>query len=182
MRAAAPAAASSPVPSCSLFLRAASLLMQELKTRRSGLKAWPVLGITFIQALLLLAHWFIYRTWIVFWWPLSPAAALALRVALFLLSFSFIAAALLGFYFANRLVTFLYKLAAVWLGLLNFFFLAACLCRLAWVRFSPCGAATRPAPNRRRPLCPGGSHQHLRPAQCPPGAHPARLHPTAQPA
>jgi predicted MPP superfamily phosphohydrolase len=94
------------------------------------LKAWPVVGIVLMQGILFCAHWFIYHTWIVFWWPLSPLAALALRWALFLLALSFIAAALLGFYSANRVVTVLYRLAAVWLGLLNFLFLAACLCWL----------------------------------------------------
>lgn len=94
------------------------------------MKAWPLVGIVLMQALLLLAHWFIYHTWIIFF---GPSAALALRTALFLLAFSFIAAALLGFYSANRLVTLLYRLASVWLGLLNFFFLAACLCWLSWL-------------------------------------------------
>jgi hypothetical protein len=106
--------------------------MQELKTRRSGLKAWPVLGIALMQLLLLAAHWFIYRTWIDFWQPLGPLASLALGAVLFLLAFSFIAAALLGFYFSNPLVKLLYRLATVWLGLLNFFFMAACLSWLAW--------------------------------------------------
>ena len=54
----------------------------------------------------------------------------ALQTAIFLLAFSFMAAALLGFYFTGPLVKLLYRLAAVWLGLLNFFFLAACLCWL----------------------------------------------------
>ncbi|MGD0938066.1 MAG: metallophosphoesterase [Terracidiphilus sp.] len=94
------------------------------------MKAWPVVGIALMQGFLLLAHWFIYRTWIVFWWPLSPAAMLALRVAITLLAFSFVAAALLGFTFQNKPVALLYRLASVWLGFLNFFFLAACLCRL----------------------------------------------------
>jgi predicted MPP superfamily phosphohydrolase len=84
-----------------------------------------------MQAFLLAAHWFIYHTWIAFWWPLSPSATLALRAVLFVLAFSFIAAALLGFHHANRPVTLLYRLAAVWLGFLNFFFWAACLCWLA---------------------------------------------------
>ena len=89
-----------------------------------------MVGIALMQGFLLLAHWFIYQTWIVFWWPLSPMATLALRTALTLLAFSFVAAALLGFSFANRPVTLLYRLASVWLGFLNFFFLAACLCWL----------------------------------------------------
>jgi hypothetical protein len=84
-----------------------------------------------MQCPLCLAHWFIYRTWIVFWRPLSPSATLALGTALFVLAFSFIAAALLGFNYANRLVTVLYRLASVWLGFLNFFFWAACLCWIA---------------------------------------------------
>ena len=41
------------------------------------MKAWPILGILIVQALLCLAHWFLYSTWIAFWWPLSPAAACA---------------------------------------------------------------------------------------------------------
>lgn len=94
------------------------------------MKTWPVLGITFIQFLLLLAHWFIYHTWVVFWWPLSAPATLALRTSIFLLAFSFMTAALLGFYYTNWLVKLLYRLAAIWLGLLNFFFFAACLCWL----------------------------------------------------
>jgi hypothetical protein len=81
-----------------------------------------------MQGLLLAAHWFIYRTWIAFWWPLTPRATLELRAALLTLAFSFIAAALLGFYSSSRMVSWLYRIAAVWLGLLNFFFWAACLC------------------------------------------------------
>jgi predicted MPP superfamily phosphohydrolase len=105
--------------------------VQELKGGGSGLKAWPVLGIVVVQTFLFLVHWFIYHTWIVFWCPLSPLTTLVLQTALWLLAFSFIAAALLGFYFGNRLVTLLYRIASVWLGLLNFFFMAACLCWLA---------------------------------------------------
>ena len=84
-----------------------------------------------MQVFLLAAHWFIYRTWIAFWLPISPQAALALRDILFVLAFSFITAALLGFRHANRPVTLLYRIAAVWLGFLNYFFWAACLCWLA---------------------------------------------------
>jgi predicted MPP superfamily phosphohydrolase len=92
------------------------------------LKAWPVVGIALMQVLLLAAHGFIYHTWIAFWGPLTPQATLALRITLLVLAFSFITAALLGFYSASRVVTVLYRVAAVWLGFLNFFFVAACLC------------------------------------------------------
>jgi predicted MPP superfamily phosphohydrolase len=108
----------------------AILSVQELKQGEPGLRAWPVVGIATIQALLLAAHWFLYHTWISFWWPLSPLALLALQTALWLLAFSFITAALLGFRSSSRLVTLLYRIAAVWLGLLSFFFWAACLCWL----------------------------------------------------
>ena len=84
-----------------------------------------------MQVFLLAAHWFIYHTWVAFWQPLSPHAMLALRAILFVLAFSFITAALLGFHHANRPVTLLYRIAAVWLGFLNYFFWAACLCWLA---------------------------------------------------
>ena len=58
-------------------------------------------------------------------------------------------AALLGFRFSNWLVALIYQIAAVWLGLLNFFFVAACLC---WfVDFAI------------RLLLPGAAHLHARP-------------------
>lgn len=94
------------------------------------MKAWPLVGIALMQALLLAAHWFIYRTWIDFWPPPSHLAEAVLREVVLLLAFSFMIAALLGFNHANRAVNLFYKFAAVWLGFLNFFFWAACLC---WV-------------------------------------------------
>ena len=92
------------------------------------MKAWPVLGVAFIQVILLLAHWFVYLTFIAFWGNLSLSSTHALGIAMLVLSFSFVLAALLGFRYSNAPVAVLYKVAAVWLGLLNFFFLAACLC------------------------------------------------------
>ena len=94
------------------------------------MKAWPFLVIAIVQSFLFLAHWFLYRTWIAFWFPLSPQATLALRTGIFLLAMSFIVAALLGFRYTNPFVSTFYRAAAIWLGLLNFFFWAACLC---WV-------------------------------------------------
>jgi predicted MPP superfamily phosphohydrolase len=97
------------------------------------LKAWPILGVTFVEAVLLLAHWFIYHTVIVFMaGDLGPGATLFAMDALSALAFSFIVAALLSFRFSNLAVNALYKIAAVWLGFLNYFFFAACLCWLTW--------------------------------------------------
>jgi predicted MPP superfamily phosphohydrolase len=106
-----------------------------MEARRFRLKAWPVLGIAFMQGFLLLAQWFIDRTWIDFRGLSGPFAFPALQAVLYLLTASFIVAALLGFYFANPLVRLIYKIAAIWLGMLNFFFLAACLSWLAYFAF-----------------------------------------------
>jgi uncharacterized protein len=103
-----------------------------MEGRRSGLKAWPLLAVFIIQVLLFLAHWFLFHTWIAFWPGLDLAVRADLRTALFVLSFSFIAAALLSFRFSNFAITFFYKIAAIWLGFLNYFFYAACLSWLAW--------------------------------------------------
>ena len=93
------------------------------------MKAWPVLGIFLMQSFLLLVHWFIFHTLAIFVGnSLGPAATLALRAVLFVLAFSFIAAALLSFRYSNWLVVGLYRIGVVWLGFLNFFFLASCLC------------------------------------------------------
>lgn len=124
--------------------------MQELKQGDTGLRAWPVVGIALMQAFLLAAHWFIYYTCISFWPTLSPMAVLLLRTSLLLLAFTFVPAALLAFFHANRLVTLFYRLAAVWLGFLNYFFLAACfswlasfaLALLGWHSNKPLIAAT----------------------------------------
>lgn len=96
------------------------------------MKAWPVLGVVLIQVILLLAHWFLFHTWIAFWPGLGPRAALELRTALLVLALSFVAAALLNFRFSDAAVQLLYKVAAVWLGFLNFLFLGACLSWPAW--------------------------------------------------
>lgn len=95
------------------------------------MKAWPVLAIAFIEALLLFAHWLIFRTVVLFFrGSLNPSSTLVARDALFVLSLSFVVAALLGFRFSNLPVRLFYLIAAIWLGLFDFFFLASCLC---WV-------------------------------------------------
>lgn len=113
------------------------------------MKAWPILGILIVQAFLCLAHWFLYFTWIRFWWPMTPAAAFNLRVALIVLSLVFIICALLGFRYTNWVVALFYQIAAVWLGLVNFFLVAACV---AWVLDLVLGVAL-----------PFAGHQHALP-------------------
>jgi predicted MPP superfamily phosphohydrolase len=122
--------------------------MQSFKQENFALRAWPILAITFIQVILFLAHWFLYHTLVVFFSPVSPAALLGLREALFLLAFSFIVAALLSFRFSSLPVTLLYKFAAAWLGFLNFFFLAACLSWLLWYALEFSGLRVDPVRSR----------------------------------
>jgi predicted MPP superfamily phosphohydrolase len=96
------------------------------------LKVWPVFGIAAMQLLLCLFHWFLYHTWIAFWGAPASGADLALRAALTVLAFSFVAAALLSFRSAGAIATLLYRVAAVWLGFLNYLFWAACASWIAW--------------------------------------------------
>ena len=84
--------------------------------------------VVIIQSILLLAHWFIYRTWIDFRAVADPPGVTVPQAALALLSVSFVAASFLAFRYFNGFVRAFYTIAAVWLGMVNFFFLAACLC------------------------------------------------------
>jgi predicted MPP superfamily phosphohydrolase len=104
----------------------------QLWRKEDSLKTWPVFSIFVIQTILLVAHWFLYHTWIEFWDAPTPIAVLALRIVLLLLAFSFVVAAMLSFKYSNPVVTAVYKLAAVWLGFLNYLFFAACL---SWLAF-----------------------------------------------
>ena len=96
------------------------------------MKARAVVAIAIIQSILLLAHLFLYLTWTGFCDTPAPAALLALRLSLTILAFSFVAAALLSYYFDGLLVTALYRVAAVWLGFLNYLFFGAVLTQIAW--------------------------------------------------
>ena len=83
-----------------------------------------------IQSILFVAHWFVYETWRVFRAVPDPPGITRLQVALAVLSVSFVAATLLAFRYSNRWVRWFYRMAGVWLGVLNFCFVAACAC---WV-------------------------------------------------
>ena len=85
-----------------------------------------------IQSVLFLAHFFLYETW-----AFLPAAnesygASWLKLALGLLSVSFVAASLLAFRYTNPTLRAFYRAAAIWLGLLTFLFLASLL---SWIIF-----------------------------------------------
>jgi uncharacterized protein len=86
-----------------------------------------------VQSILLLTHWFIYTTWTDFRAIPDPPGITPLQVALALLSVSFVAASLLAFRYFNWFVRLFYTISAVWLGIVNFLFLAACVC---WTVYS----------------------------------------------
>lgn len=86
--------------------------------------------VAIVQSVLLLAHWFLYETWTSFWVTADPPGISTWQIALAVMAVSFIAASLLAWRYSNVVVRVLYKISAVWLGMLSFFFLPACAC---WV-------------------------------------------------
>ena len=88
-----------------------------------------------------------------FWESPGLAEVLAVRVVLLALAFSFMAAALASFRFHNALVVPMYKIATLWLGFLNYFFWAACLCWLTWYAWLALGLSANPT--GARPLIAG---------------------------
>jgi predicted MPP superfamily phosphohydrolase len=85
---------------------------------------------TVIQSILFLTHFFIYKTW-----TFAPAGSATpaipwLKVTVGVLSVSFMVATLLASRYFNPAVRALYRIAAVWLGMVSFLFFAACA---SWV-------------------------------------------------
>lgn len=81
--------------------------------------------IAVLQCILFLTHLFLYETW-----TFSPIGAqvprpLWLKLLVGILSVTFVAASLLAFRYTNAALRALYRVAAVWLGLLTFLFLGA---------------------------------------------------------
>lgn len=95
------------------------------------MKAKPLIAIVIVQSFLCLAHWFMYRTWVDFWRPVSPLTLHALQGAFAVLSVMFVIASLLSFRFLNPAVRSLYRAAAMWIGVANFLFIGAWLAWLA---------------------------------------------------
>jgi predicted MPP superfamily phosphohydrolase len=91
-----------------------------------------IVFIAIIQGILALTHLFIYETWVFSFGPSGAPGALWIKLMAGFLSVSFVAASLLAFRYTNALVRALYKLAAVWVGLLSFLFFAAVA---SWIIF-----------------------------------------------
>jgi predicted MPP superfamily phosphohydrolase len=81
--------------------------------------------ITVVQFVLFLTHFVLYETWIFSPGEATTHNALWTKLLLGFLSVSFVAASLLAFRYTNAVVRAFYRAAAVWLGLLTFFFVAA---------------------------------------------------------
>jgi predicted MPP superfamily phosphohydrolase len=98
----------------------------------SGVRARIPIAVSFIQAFLFLVHIALYATWTFFWGVQDSSRVAELRIALAILSVSFVAASLLAHQYFNPLVRAAYTIASVWLGFLSFFFLAACACWIVY--------------------------------------------------
>jgi predicted MPP superfamily phosphohydrolase len=96
--------------------------------RRAGLIAFA----TVVQSILFLTHFFIYRTWTFASAGSEISSSPWLKVTVGVLSVSFLAATLLAFRYSNPAVRTLYRIAAVWLGIVSFLFFAA---GASWVVF-----------------------------------------------
>jgi predicted MPP superfamily phosphohydrolase len=85
----------------------------------------PIAGfVLIIQAILILIHVALYATWTFFWGSPTSGSA-ALPTALGVLSISFVASSLAAHRYFNPVVRAVYTISAVWLGFVNFLFLAA---------------------------------------------------------
>src|SRR6516225_8653817 len=88
--------------------------------------------IAVVQAILCLTHLVLYKTWTFSPWGAQAAGLLWLKIGLGILSVSFLVASLLAWRSTGTTVRTIYKVAAVWLGLLSFLFIAAVL---SWIAF-----------------------------------------------
>ena len=98
--------------------------------------------IAILQSVVFLGHYLLYETWR-FAFASSP---LGLKLALGILSVTFVPASLLAFRYTNGPVRVLYRIAAVWMGLLSFLVIAAVA---SWLIFAAASLA--------------GLHPHFRP-------------------
>ena len=87
---------------------------------------WRLVAV--VQSILLLAHWFLYTTWISFHPALTPTAHDILRIAFPVAAVSFVVASVLAWNYFNAVVRVFYVSSAVWVGFMNFCLFAAAGC------------------------------------------------------
>src|SRR5580704_11542062 len=78
-----------------------------------------------IQSVLWLTHLLLYKTWTFASAGSDTPRALWLKLVLGFLSVSFVAASMLAFRYTNGVIRTIYRIAAVWIGLVSFLFVAA---------------------------------------------------------
>src|SRR5215467_13602969 len=94
--------------------------------KRTGL----VVFVAFVQSILFLTHLFLYETWTFSTSANGVTGAPWLKIVLGILSVSFLCASLLAWRYTGAVVRAMYRVAAIWLGLLSFFFVGAVI---AWL-------------------------------------------------
>lgn len=85
--------------------------------------------IAIIQSILWLAHFVLYQTWT---FSTEGHGAFGIKLALGVLSVSFITSSLLAFRYTNAAVRVAYKASAIWIGLLSFLIIATVA---SWIIF-----------------------------------------------
>jgi predicted MPP superfamily phosphohydrolase len=109
-----------------------------------------VVFLTVFQTILIVAHGFLFLTWIYFWAPhlqgevngydVSPLSHWRLLIALAILSVSFLVTSLVGFKLTNMVLRLLYRITAVWLGFVSYAFFSSVLCWLVYLVVRLAGA------------------------------------------
>src|SRR5438876_7685694 len=86
--------------------------IREMKSHRTPSVRGRIAGfLATVQLILLLAHSFVYQTWVSFRGDPDPPGTTVIQAALLLLSFAFVGASLLTFRYSNSLVRLLYRIA-----------------------------------------------------------------------
>jgi uncharacterized protein len=96
------------------------------------IRAGFVAFIAVVQAILFLTHLILYETWTFSTSGNGATGTLWLKIVLGILSVSFLVASLLAWRYTGAAVQAIYKVAAVWLGLLSFLFVATVF---SWAAF-----------------------------------------------
>src|SRR5262245_58930248 len=101
--------------------------------------------LTIFQSVMFAAHLLVLQTWLQFWGVPTGRLLLAEKIVAGLLAVSFLIASLLSFRFWNAFTRNFYRLAAAWLGVVNFLFFASIL---AWLTAGVRTAAGFSWPNK----------------------------------
>jgi uncharacterized protein len=107
------------------------------------LRSRLIVFVSIVQAILLVAHAFLYATMAHFWGGVTTSWAM--KLLFFVLSISFVAASLRGWYSYQPLVRFFYLISAIWLGFASYFLLAAVA---SWIIYGLSSAAALGWPPR----------------------------------